>query len=375
MSDTRSLTREAALALLAQGIYPSAPAIRKIIGTGSMSTINDELNSFVAEQLRAKFSCDSVMPAEWTREKIELFESLFAQAEKIERRRFDEDRSDLMIRYDSLHAEAAAANQAKSDALQLVANIQQQLAASERICSTLEASLAHERELAAQGLRDREQLADELDRSHRENERISQEAREAAAAMTQAHAEKIDQLTSEHRTALQAAKDESERREQLAYERFEAARTQLMEETHRQREEFQTKQQELLQQLANQKVDADAREEALRKRLSASERAEAAAAGEMKAMQRQVKVLEQEIARLTSLIAQYGLTASHGQSDNAVANGSMTTAAEHCDKRLAEDPDLSATTLAEELRKLFLLGGDEADKLVLQAIQRSLGQG
>ncbi|WP_054287138.1 DNA-binding protein [Gulbenkiania mobilis] len=374
MSDTRARTREAALKLLSQGIYPSAASVREIIGFGSNGTINSELTGFLKSQLVAKFGgSESVMPAEWTQEKIELFEAMFAQAEMIERRRFEEDRRELMIRYDNLRAEVAAANQARSDALQLVANIQQQLAASERICSTLEASLAHERELAAQGQRDREQLADELDRSVRENERISLEARETVTALTQAHAEKIELLTSEHRAALQAAKDESERREQLAYERFEATRTQLMEETHRQREEFQIKEQERIQQLARQRIDADAREEALRKRLSASERSEATAVGEAKAMQRQVMALEQEVARLTSLIAQLSHTAP-GQDQSADAVASMTAAAEHCDKRLAADPDVPAATLAEEIRQQFLLAADEADNVVLHAIRRSLGQ-
>lgn len=296
--NSRLATRNAALEFLREGVFPTPNLIRDRIGFGSLTTISDELKQWRQEILPVMASAASSAPPHWTQERIDLYDGFMRQARALEREAFEQERTELHIAMDGIRNELSAAVDSRDEAFRLAAGERQGRESAERMIESLTNTLEHERLVAAQDRADREQLvADFSDLQVRHEEQAVQH-KEATEALRAEHERHIGEINSQHEQAITSLKAEAQSREKLAYDRLDGVRQQLMEETDRQRAEFQTERSRLEHELEKLKQESRQREETYRLRTAAAERAAAEAAGEVKGLQKLIDRLERDAAKV-----------------------------------------------------------------------------
>ncbi|MDN0082439.1 DNA-binding protein [Crenobacter sp. SG2305] len=294
--NTREATRAAARQLLSEGIEPTTHLIRERIGFGSNTTIQDELSRIKKERLEREKNAAAAIPADWSQSRIELFEGFFQEARRLERQEFDAERQQMQQVVDQAHQEANEARLSREEAFRLASNESTlRQAATEQIAS-LEATLDFTRQDLASVRNERDRLQHELDEAH---QRLSAEL-EAAR-------QREDRLRDEMQKAIDTTKEESAKREALAYERFEGMRIQLLQETERQRSEFVAERNQLQTELAETKKQSERRDQEWRLRTLAAEKEAASAAGEARVLERELQQVRTELSKCMEIIHQQSL--------------------------------------------------------------------
>ena len=350
---TRERTKTVAVELARQGIQPTPTEVRDRLGTGSMTTITAALKEWWKNEVPQRFAANSMAPANWDQPLIDAVDKLMSIARIAEGQRFEEDRQQFHLLMSGLRDELAQAEQARQDTIQLLTVESQQRKAAEHMSATLREALEHERVAAEQGRADREQLVDDLDKLQRQFEAATAKFAEETAQLRAAHAHELEKREAAHLLATQTVREDSARREQLAYDRFEGARAQLMEETSRLRDEFKESKTQLEDQLRSQQVESREREDQLRRKAALADRAEAEARGELKALRSQIQQLEDALERLRQ---------EQQEREGSATVKSMDDAASYCRQRIAED--VPAFDITAELQEDFGLTRAEADEMV-----------
>lgn len=362
---TRERTRNVALELLRSGEFPSVKDIRDRIGGGSNTTISDELLRWRKNDMPKLIGTGTPAPSHWSQAFVDMCDRLLMEARALERQLFEADRAQFQITVDGLQNEVLQLTRSRDEAFQLVTTESQGREAAEKLASTLQETLVHERAAAEQGRADREQLIDDLDKLQRQLEEALAAHAGELASLRQEHTYELDKLSASHALAMTTLREDTARREQLAYDRFEGARTQLMEETNRQREEFKAAQTDLEERLRRQEQEARAKEDQLRRNAALAERAESEARGELKALRHQLARAEADIDMLRKQ------PVATTPPDSTPSN--LEAAREYCLKRLKED--VSAFDITAELQDEYGLILAEAESIVRECSAQLLNKG
>lgn len=271
-SDIASRIRATAQQLVAEGIWPTVINVRERLGTGSNTTINNELRAW-RQWFLARVSSSTRRP-DWPDVLGDAMDALWqaacGQAESQLEALRAEATAELVALHETSTRQAEALQEA--DAARLQAQEERETACAERdaraqACAHLERQLAErETELAA-ARRDAENLREQL--------------------RTLAHQHEAALAAHEHQAGLrvQAAVADGEKREALAYERLEGLRAMLYEQADRERLEHGQEKKRLDAQIADLRQELAGMQAGWHERLLASERERAAVEARAEALQ------------------------------------------------------------------------------------------
>ncbi|MBX9267163.1 DNA-binding protein [Chromobacterium violaceum] len=257
--DIYSRIRQAAFEMVAEGNWPTVADVRARLGSGSNTTINNTLKSWRQEFL-GKVAISSRRP-DWPPALAEAFDQVWQKAC---------DEADLQL--------AAVREEAEAEAAALGKRLQE----AERKNESAEAeiqSLRHELELRAarqvelDSLLQREKLLTQsLEKERAALLEAAAESREKLGRERKLAAARLEELESEHQRQLLAAREESERKEALAYERLEGLRVRLYQQVEEERQDMKLQLQKLEDALNQARQDAAKVEALWQERLLERER-------------------------------------------------------------------------------------------------------
>ncbi|MBI3144208.1 MAG: DNA-binding protein [Pseudogulbenkiania sp.] len=258
-ADIYSRIRQVAFELVGEGVWPTVIEVRARLGTGSNTTINNTLKAWRQEFL-SRMAVSSRRP-DWPSGLAEAFEQIWQRAC---------DESD--VRLESIRQEWQTELAAEKEAS---AGLRQTLEKSEL------AAAATRRELEMESTR-LAAMAEQL--KSEEARRVSLEQllqdREVALEKAVAQAGKIQQeadgrfseFKAKSERLVQQEKEESARREALAYERLEGLRVRLYEQIEEERQQMKAEVGRLEGELAAARKEASRSNAMWQERLSERER-------------------------------------------------------------------------------------------------------
>lgn len=223
--DIYARIRQVAFELVAEGVWPTVVEVRARLGTGSNTTINNTLKQWRQEFLARMAS--NVRRPDWPAGLAEAVDQLWQRAcdqaeghletlreeAKAEVARLVGELAEQHRQLDARGAQLAALAQEHEALKQQHLQLQQQHAEENRRRQVLEESLAG--------------LTASLDETRQQLLVVQKDADSRVAALEQRHYER-----------LQQAAQEAEKREALAYERFEGMRVRLYEQVEEERTAF-----------------------------------------------------------------------------------------------------------------------------------------
>ncbi|SMF11027.1 DNA-binding protein [Pseudogulbenkiania subflava] len=225
MTDIYSRIRQVAFELVGEGVWPTVIEVRARLGTGSNTTINNTLKTWRQEFL-SRMAVSSRRP-DWPPGLAEAFEQIWQRA-------CDESDHRLESIKQEWQTELAAEKGANDELRQSLENAELALVATRHELDMESAKLTAmagqlkseeaRREALEQGLRDRE-LA--LEKAVAQVGKIQQEADGRFAEFKEKTESQVRQ-----------EKEESARREALAYERLEGLRVRLYEQVEEERQQM-----------------------------------------------------------------------------------------------------------------------------------------
>lgn len=271
-SDIASRIRATAQQLVAEGVWPTVVNVRERLGTGSNTTINNELRAW-RQWFLARVSSSARRP-DWPGVLGDAMDTLWQ----------------------------AACEQAEGQLEALREEATAELATLREICARQNAALQEADTARLRVQAELEATRDTLGERTQAGERLEQQLAAQEAALTSAHRDteslrvQLQRLARQHETALaahehqaglrvQAAVADGEKREALAYERLEGLRTMLYEQADRERleREQEKKRQDAL--IADLRQELASAQTGWHERLLGSERTRAAIEARAEALQ------------------------------------------------------------------------------------------
>lgn len=225
-SDIASRIRATAQQLVAEGTWPTVVNVRERLGTGSNTTINNELRAW-RQWFLARVSSSTRRP-DWPGVLGDAMDTLWQTACEQAERQLDTLRQEVSAELDALRGEFARQEAALLDADAARQQAQAELA---RVQDALLAQQQAGERLAQQAA----ELEAALDRARRDHDTLSGQLQTAA----QRHAEALAEQERQAEQRLALAVTDGEKREALAYERLEGLRAMLYEQADRERLEHE----------------------------------------------------------------------------------------------------------------------------------------
>lgn len=274
--------RQAAEALVAEGVWPTVADVRHRLGSGSNTTINATLKDWRHEFL-ARDARQRRLP-EIPESLATLFSQVWEQSCAVATTLFDEDRAVLEQERLEWQSRLEQAEQALAESAAKLAVSHEALAQAEQ---QSEADRAASKTAQAEALR----VTAELEAVKGESER----QRELLLSLQMSAEQRVADAESRAARQVELEREEAQRRETLAYERLEGLRLSLFEQVEEER-----------------RATRVAREEAARREAEALE----SASRLQRAAQERLMVLERERGRLESALEALTLRLAESAADN-----------------------------------------------------------
>lgn len=315
-SDIGARIRQTAQGLVAEGIWPTVNNVRERLGTGSNTTINNELRTW-RQWFLSKIGSTARRPG-WPVELGDTMDALWQMACAQAESHLDEVRHEATAQAEKLAVELQE-QLTQLDACQIrLDEAAKNLEAQSADIAALQSALNKEITLKDNALSDLEVSQQAMMRLEAELLRLQQDGLVA-----------LEQAKLEADARVAAEKAEGERREAQAYERLEGLRLHLYEQMEQERKNAVLERQRQESQLATSRKEMAALQTSSQERLLESERARAAVEAEAARLQQEISALLSRLAACETEVA-----AVHSE------NHRLQTANAALDARLAAEQEL-----------------------------------
>ncbi|WP_024302850.1 DNA-binding protein [Pseudogulbenkiania sp. MAI-1] len=258
-ADIYSRIRQVAFELVGEGVWPTVIEVRARLGTGSNTTINNTLKEWRQEFL-SRMAVSSRRP-DWPAGLAEAFEQVWQRA-------CDESDSRLESVRQEWQAELAAEKKAHEESRHALENAELALVAARHELDMESAKLTA---MAAQ-LKSEEAQRASLEQTLRDRESALEKALAQADKIRQEAEGRFSEFKEQAGRLVQQEKEESARREALAYERLEGLRVRLYEQVEEERQQMKTEVGRLEGELAAARKEASRMNAQWQERLTDRER-------------------------------------------------------------------------------------------------------
>ncbi|OHX18351.1 hypothetical protein BI343_09040 [Chromobacterium amazonense] len=258
-ADIYARIRQAAFELVGEGAWPTVADVRARLGSGSNTTINNALKEWRQEFL-SRVAVSS-RRSDWPPSLAEAFEQVWQKA-------CDEADQQLETVRQEVAEEAAALRAERDGLLQ-----KQELAEAELQSLRHELELRAARQVELDGeLRQERQRAEKLQEERRQLLSAQEALRQELSTLRKQADAREAELQEKHEQQLREAREESERKEALAYDRLEGLRVRLYQQVEDERKDMKQQLQKLESALQQARQDAAKIEGLWRERVLERER-------------------------------------------------------------------------------------------------------
>ncbi len=258
-ADIYARIRQTAFELVGEGAWPTVADVRARLGSGSNTTINNALKEWRQEFL-SRVAVSSRRP-DWPPSLAEAFEQVWQKACDEADQQLETVRQEV--------AEEAAALRAERDGL--LQKQEQAEAELQSLRHELELRTARQVELDGE-LRQERQRAEKLQEERRQLLSAQEALRQELSTLRQQADVRESELQEKHEQQLREAREESERKEALAYDRLEGLRVRLYQQVEDERKDMKQQLQKLESALQQARQDAAKIEGLWRERVLERER-------------------------------------------------------------------------------------------------------
>lgn len=231
-ADIYSRIRQVAFELVGEGVWPTVIEVRARLGTGSNTTINNTLKEWRQEFL-SRVAVSARRP-DWPAGLAEAFEQVWQRA-------CDESDSRLESVRQEWQAELAAEKEAGGELRQALESAELALVAARHELDMESAKLAA---LAGQ-LKSEQARCESLERALQERGQALEKALVQVEKIQQESEGRFSEFREMAERQVQQEKEESARREALAYERLEGLRVRLYEQIEEERQQMKAAEERL----------------------------------------------------------------------------------------------------------------------------------